>query len=206
MKDYLIKIINEKLTYSEDNKNKIKNRFNMCLSDYAALISGLNCGIILFGSSFYPNVVLNILVFLCLLFYISYGGYLVKKYFNGLKVKEKLNLNSINIEDLNDFYFTLMKEETLSKKEIEIFMSKIEDFNLQEGEVDYCIKKTMSEEKDLDIGNLLFMFKLYENIENYNLTKNNPVLIKKTKIQIMKNDNKINEIIREDIIKEREIA
>lgn len=206
MKDYLIKIINEKLTYSEDNKNKIKNRFNMCLSDYAALISGLNCGIILFGSSFYPNVVLNILVFLCLLFYISYGGYLVKKYFNGLKVKEKLNLNSINIEDLNDFYFTLMKEETLSKKEIEIFMSKIKDFNLQEGEVDYCIKKNMSEEKDLDIGNLLFMFKLYENIENYNLTKNNPVLIKKTKIQIMKNDNKINEIIREDIIKEREIA
>lgn len=206
MKDYLIKIINEKLTYSEDNKNKIKNRFNMCLSDYAALISGLNCGIILFGSSFYPNVVLNILVFLCLLFYISYGGYLVKKYFNGLKVKEKLNLNSINIEDLNDFYFTLMKEETLSKKEIEIFMSKIKDFNLQEGEVDYCIKKTMSEEKDLDIGNLLFMFKLYENIENYNLTKNNPVLIKKTKIQIMKNDNKTNEIIREDIIKEREIA
>lgn len=206
MKDYLIKIINEKLTYSEDNKNKIKNRFNMCLSDYAALISGLNCGIILFGSSFYHNVVLNILVFLCLLFYISYGGYLVKKYFNGLKVKEKLNLNSINIEDLNDFYFTLMKEETLSKKEIEIFMSKIKDFNLQEGEVDYCIKKTMSEEKDLDIGNLLFMFKLYENIENYSLTKNNPVLIKKTKIQIMKNDNKINEIIREDIIKEREIA
>jgi hypothetical protein len=64
----------------------------------------------------------------------------------------------------------------------------------------------MCEEKDLDIGNLLFMFKLYENIENYNLTKNNPVLIKKTKIQIMKNDNKINEIIREDIIKEREIA
>ena len=70
-------------------------------------------------------------------------------------------------------------------------MSKIKDFNLQEGEVDYCIKKTMSEEKDLDIGNLLFMFKLYENIENYSLTKNNPVLIKKTKIQIMKNDNKI---------------
>ena len=206
MKDYLIKIINEKLTYSEDNKNKIKNRFNMCLSDYAALISGLNCGIILFGNSFYPNVVLNTLVFLCLLFYISYSGYLVKKYFNGLKVKEKLKLNSINIEDLNDFYFTLMKEETLSKKEIEIFMSKIKDFNLQEGEVDYCIKKTMSEEKDLDIGNLLFMFKLYENIENYNLTKNNPVLIKKTKIQIMKNDNKTNEIIREDIIKEREIV
>lgn len=204
IRDYLTKLINKKVTLSAENNKKIKDNYSMSLIDYTSIVCVLNCSLILFGSSHAPNAIISMLIGLFLLFYVGHRFYMFKIYLKGLKVRKKIKSSSIKMEELNKFYESLISKETLSKEEIEIFMDKIKIFKLEDNEMDYCIKKTISEEK-LDFGNLLFMIKLYENIEDYFITKSDPILIKKSKIQTMNRRSKMEEDIFSEL-KEKEFV
>lgn len=178
---YFTELINSKITLNEENINLIKSNYSVSLSDFASLSCGLNAGLIISHSPHFS--IANILLGFFAVFYSGYTFYLCKRHMKGLSIKDTLKSKNINIEDIKDIYTIFMKDISLNKEEIVTFMDKINDLMLNQNEIDYCIKKTMLENENLDMGNLLFMFKLYENLKEYSETKNDPILIKKLNIQ-----------------------
>lgn len=190
LKKHLNEKINEKIKNSFDKKDYKFYMENIEFDIIALwLISLFFTGLSLSLISLNNSSFLLIIVFLCVMF--SAGLSFIVISMTYIETKEKLKVikdiknEKFEIEKMNNIYQDILINIFLEKKEIEILLNEIRKTGLEEIEIDYCIKMTMNQ-INLDLGNLFFVFLLYQNIEKFYIVKNDKYLNEKLKSQKIK--------------------
>lgn len=209
LRKYLNLKINGKIkkSFSED-KNKIKLINDIEKTEVAiGILSLLGSGLLVFSGISTHNIDPTI-IFAA---FLTSGFGIFNIYHFHLKMKKrkeiikKIKNGDFDIGMMNDIYQNILEKHFLNKEEIENFLNEIREIGLEEKDIDYCIKKTMTQ-TDLDLGNLFFMFLLYQNLEELYRIKNDDYLDKKLNFQKIKESINVDIKIRESLKKEKILA